>query len=65
MSQELSPEQRQRLDELAEEMKTAKGKDLDRICKEVDKIIGHEYTERNREAEKTAVALWKRGDDHA
>jgi hypothetical protein len=64
MSQQLSPEQRKRLNELAEEMKTAKGKALDRICAEVDRIIGHEYTERDREAEKKASALWKKGDDH-
>lgn len=63
MSQ-LTPEQRRRLDELAEQMKTAKGKALDRIVAEVDKIIGHEYTERNYEAEKQAAALWKKGDDN-
>lgn len=62
MSAELSPVDRARLNELGEKMKKAKGKELDAIILEVDKIIGHDQLcERDSAAEKEAQERWDRG----
>lgn len=57
----LSLQQRQRLNTLAEQMRTAKGKALDAIVTEVDQIIGMpKLEERDTEAEEEAQGRWKR-----
>ena len=58
----LTPDQRRRLNELGEKMKTARGKALDAITAEVDSIIGHENPrDRDPEAEAEFQARWKAG----
>lgn len=46
---------RQRLGELALKMKTAKGKELDRLVAEVDTIIGFDNGDEDYEKAKAAV----------
>lgn len=54
-------EQKTRLAELGERMKKAKGKELDEITAEVDRIIGFDAGDDEYEANKERIGAWEKG----